>query len=142
MENRCIEREILQKAIHQAEATGKKFINSSLDRSLTFYRPKTTTYWVEYSRIGEGYQVHSAYFHRMGVQTGGGMPDKSLAISEGGWICNLCHVPLEIRTVRLQYMQSIFPINLPVCPQCNLILIPEELATGKMAEAEQILEDK
>jgi hypothetical protein len=29
-----------------------------------------------------------------------------------------------------------------VCPGCSSILIDEELATGKMAEAEQIIEDK
>jgi hypothetical protein len=39
-------------------------------------------------------------------------------------------------------MQSIFPLDLPACPQCSFILIAEELATGKMAEAEQALEDK
>jgi hypothetical protein len=39
-------------------------------------------------------------------------------------------------------MRVIFALDLPVCPQCGIILIGEELATGKMAEAEQILEDK
>lgn len=58
------------------------------------------------------------------------------------WICNRCQVPLEIQTVRLQYLKTIFALHLPVCPQCNMILIDEELATGKMAEAEQALEDK
>jgi hypothetical protein len=142
LEERRIEREILQKAILQAETTGKKFVNSSIGRSLASLRPKTTTYWVEYGRTGEEFQIHSAYSHRMGLQTGGGLTGQSLSISDSGWICNLCHVPVEIQTVRFQYMQSIFPINLPVCPQCSKILIPEELATGKMAEAEQILEDK
>jgi len=58
------------------------------------------------------------------------------------WICNQCNLPLEVRTVRLQYLRTIFALNLPVCPQCGMILIDEELALGKMAEAEQALEDK
>jgi hypothetical protein len=59
-----------------------------------------------------------------------------------GWICDRCRAPLEIQKVRLQYQRMIFALNLPACPTCGMILINEELATGKMAEAEQILEDK
>jgi hypothetical protein len=58
------------------------------------------------------------------------------------WICNRCRVPLEVKTVRLQYLRTIFALDLPTCPGCGMILIDEELATGKMAEAEQALEDK
>ena len=142
MENRLILKEDLQKAIHLAETTGKKLISPSMGRSLTSYRPKTVTYWVEYSRIGEEYQVHSAYSHRMGMRTGGGMTDRAKSVSDSGWICNQCQVPLDVQTVRLQYMQSIFPLDLPVCSQCSFILISEELATGKIADAEKALEDK
>jgi hypothetical protein len=143
LEERMILKEIVQKAIHNAESTGQKFSNPSTARSLTFHRPKTVTYWVEYNRIGEEYQVHSAYSHRMGMKTGGGMTtDNAASVYESGWICNLCKAQLEVQMVRLQYMQCIFPLDLPVCPQCSVILIAEELATGKMAEAEQALEDK
>jgi hypothetical protein len=62
--------------------------------------------------------------------------------SESGWICNRCKVPLEVQTVRLQYIKTIFALNLPGCPRCGMILIDEELATGKMLEAEKALEDK
>ena len=58
------------------------------------------------------------------------------------WICNRCKVSLEVQTVRLEYRGNIFAIHLPVCPQCSMILIDEELATGEMAEGEQIVEDK
>jgi hypothetical protein len=142
MEERLILREETQKAIHHAESTGERFINPANGRSLARHRPKTVTYWIEYSRIGEEYRVHSAYSHRMGMKTGGGMTDGAKSVSDSGWICNRCQVPLEVQTVRLQYMQCIFPLDLPACPQCKVILIAEELATGKMAEAEQALEDK
>lgn len=62
--------------------------------------------------------------------------------SGSGWICNRCNLPLEIQKVRLQYMRVIFAVNLPACPRCGLMLVDEELAIGKMAEAEQTLEDK
>ena len=59
-----------------------------------------------------------------------------------GWICNRCGLPLEVQTVRLQYRKTIFALHLPACPRCSIFLIDEELATGKMAEAEQAIEDK
>jgi len=62
--------------------------------------------------------------------------------AQGEWICNLCGIPVTIQTVRLQYRRTIFALDLPACPQCGMIIIDEELAVGKMAEAEQILEDK
>lgn len=62
--------------------------------------------------------------------------------NDRGWICNRCKLPLVIQKVRLQYSRVIFALDLPVCPECAMILISEELATGKMAEAEQVLEDK
>jgi len=62
--------------------------------------------------------------------------------NHSGWICNRCNLPLQVQKVRLQYLRTIFAIDLPACPQCGMILIDEELATGKMAEAEQALEDK
>jgi len=70
------------------------------------------------------------------------MTEKPKSPDDTGWICNRCRVFLEVQTVRLQYSRTIFAHHLPVCPRCGIVLISEELATGKMAEAEQILEDK
>lgn len=61
---------------------------------------------------------------------------------EIGWVCYRCNKALEIQKVRLQYMRMIFALDLPTCPDCGLFMVSEELATGKMAEAEQVLEDK
>lgn len=65
LEDRRILKEELQQTIHHAETTGEKFINPSTGRSLAFFRPGRVTYWVEYSRVGENYQIHTAYSHRM-----------------------------------------------------------------------------
>jgi hypothetical protein len=70
------------------------------------------------------------------------MTQSSKSGIDSGWICNRCKVPVEVQTVRLQYIKTIFAVHLPACPRCGMILIDEELATGKMAEGEQALEDK
>ena len=141
--DRMIATEDLQKVIYQAETTGKKLVSRSSGRSLAYFRPKAVFYWVEYSAAGdEGYQVHTAYSHRMVVKSSGSSKEWVKTGSESDWLCNLCQLPLEVQTVRLQYMQSIFPIDLPACSGCDFVLVAEDLATGKMAEAEQALEDK
>lgn len=58
------------------------------------------------------------------------------------WVCHECGQPLEKRKVGFSYMKGSFHAELPVCTSCKLVLITEELATGKMAEVERILEDK
>jgi hypothetical protein len=142
LEDRLIQREDVQKVVHQAENTGKKLVHSKTGRLLACHRPKGVTYWVEYTRTGESCQVLTAYSHRMVMKSSGSTQEWVKSGSESDWVCNPCQMSLEVQTVRLQYMQSIFPIRLPACSRCGFILVTEELATGKLAEAEQALEDK
>lgn len=58
------------------------------------------------------------------------------------WQCARCDRPMEIRKVSVSYMDSSFPVDLPVCPSCGQVYVPEALALGKMAEVEKTLEDK
>jgi hypothetical protein len=58
------------------------------------------------------------------------------------WVCADCGVPLQLGKVEIAYLGSSFPVDLLKCPRCGLVLIPEELALGKMAEVEKALEDK
>ena len=58
------------------------------------------------------------------------------------WSCACCGRELEVVKVAFTYMKGNFEVPLPACPACGLVMIPEELAMGKMAEAERILEDK
>jgi len=57
-------------------------------------------------------------------------------------MCAKCGINLEIGRVTLSYMGSSFPVDLYRCPQCSLVFIPEDLATGKMDKVEKALEDK
>ena len=142
LEERSILTEEVQKVILHAETAGRKLVNPGTGRFLAFYRPKAVTYWVEYCRIGELYEVHTAYSHRMVMKSSGSTQEWVKSGSQSDWLCNQCQLPLEVQTVRLQYMQSIFPIKLPACSGCGFILIDEQLATGKIAAAEQALEEK
>lgn len=58
------------------------------------------------------------------------------------WICHQCGEPMAPGQVTVTYLGNEFVTNLPVCPKCGLVLISEEIALGKMAEVERILEDK
>ncbi len=58
------------------------------------------------------------------------------------WMCAKCNIPLELGKVTVAYLGSEFPVDLYRCPQCGFVLVSEDLALGKMAEVEQMLEDK
>ena len=58
------------------------------------------------------------------------------------WTCEKCGQRLIIAPVTVEYLDNQFTTDLPKCPQCGLVYISEELATGKMAEVEKLLEDK
>jgi hypothetical protein len=58
------------------------------------------------------------------------------------WKCAACGEHLVVGTVTISYLGNQFTAELPRCPRCGLVLISESLALGKMAEVEQILEDK
>jgi len=57
-------------------------------------------------------------------------------------ICARCDEALLISPVNLSYLGHGFPVELPCCPKCGMIFIPEELAVGKILHVEKSLEDK
>ncbi len=57
-------------------------------------------------------------------------------------ICAKCNKELVLSPVQLNYMGNGFPVELPCCPICKMIFVPEELAMGKMLHVEKSLEDK
>ncbi len=62
--------------------------------------------------------------------------------TQAEWVCANCNVPLETAKVDVAYLDNAFPVDLLKCPNCGLVLIPEDLALGKMVEVEKQLEDK
>lgn len=57
-------------------------------------------------------------------------------------ICGRCGVPLQKKQHTFRYMNRTFGHEVPVCPVCGKPYISRELAEGKMAEVEILLEDK
>ena len=58
------------------------------------------------------------------------------------WLCAACGVLLTPAKVEVAYMGNQYPVDLPRCPRCGQVFVSEELALGKMAEVEKLLEDK
>jgi len=58
------------------------------------------------------------------------------------WVCSACGKALQPAAVELEYLESLFNVELPCCVDCGLVLIPEDLALGKMTDVERLLEDK
>jgi len=56
--------------------------------------------------------------------------------------CLKCGVALEMKKTVFDYMGRSFSEELPCCPVCGKVFVTPELAEGRMAEAEQMLEDK
>ncbi len=62
--------------------------------------------------------------------------------SDKTWYCDKCKKELEVKKVSFEYMGRTFDHEVPVCPVCGKVFISEELAKGKMAEVETLMEDK
>ena len=54
----------IKQVISHAEATGEKLYQKDTGRYLGKLTTENATFYVEYSPSGNGYQVHTAYFHR------------------------------------------------------------------------------
>ncbi|GFK92183.1 NADPH-Fe(3+) oxidoreductase subunit beta [Fundidesulfovibrio magnetotacticus] len=147
LEDRRILREDLRAVLAHARASGAFFTDRSTGRSLASLRPRRVTFWALYSPSGEGFEVHRAWSHRMEVppaaagEAGKGSAELVYLPEAGDWACS-CGEPLAPRPVDVSYLGSGFRITLLACSSCSASLVPESLATGKMAQVEALLEDK
>jgi len=57
-------------------------------------------------------------------------------------ICNRCRVELKAQKTYIEYLGHSFHADIPRCPECGEVYIPEDLAKGRIAEVEMQLEDK
>ena len=56
--------------------------------------------------------------------------------------CARCGVELVPQQITFSYMGRTFGHEVPACPKCGKPYISRDLAEGKMAEVEILLEDK
>ncbi len=143
LERRYIRPEEVDETIALAEATGRRFIEPSSGHLLASHAVGAVTYWVEYSSGGQRFVVHSAYSHRMETKPPPWPKADRLDADDGrAWRCSLCGQELVPRSVTLSYLVAGLPVKLPTCLEHGLVLISEELATGRMRDVELALEDK
>ena len=67
---------------------------------------------------------------------------KKIVIEAGGWVCAKCVAGLTQGGALFSYMGMTFSHEVPRCPVCGAVFISKDLADGKMAEVEQLMEDK
>jgi glutamate synthase (NADPH) small chain len=67
LEKRRLKDEELQKTVSQAEKTGQKFVHPLTGRFLAGVRQGSATVWVEYGPREDGYEIYSAYQHRVEI---------------------------------------------------------------------------
>jgi predicted RNA-binding Zn-ribbon protein involved in translation (DUF1610 family) len=70
------------------------------------------------------------------------MKSKNVKPEDLNWECEKCGRNLVVDKVAVEYLGNQFAAELPACPGCGRVYISEDLAMGKMAEVEQLLEDK
>lgn len=58
------------------------------------------------------------------------------------WKCYRCGEKLVPGPVQVEYLGNNITAKLLQCPSCYMVLVSEELAVGKVAEVEELLEDK
>jgi transcription elongation factor Elf1 len=56
--------------------------------------------------------------------------------------CLKCDTRLVLSKTTFTYLKHEFYADLPTCPVCGQVYVTEELAKGKMADVETLLEDK
>jgi glutamate synthase (NADPH) small chain len=71
MEGRGIKVQDVENVISHAESTGEKFVEPASGRFLASLRPGRVTYWVEYGTVADGFEVFTAYSHRMEMKRSG-----------------------------------------------------------------------
>ena len=149
MDRLLLLREDVERAITRCEEGSAKAIDTASGRCIGFHRERLLTVWVEYGQGEEGsaaaYTVYNVYTHRMRMEEGpGDMRGRPApaAPHATGLVCGRCLVPLEPVETKFSYLGHEFSHHIPRCPKCGQAHIPEELAAGRIAEVEAMLEDK
>jgi DNA-directed RNA polymerase subunit RPC12/RpoP len=58
------------------------------------------------------------------------------------WKCGKCRKELVLKKIIFSYQGHTFSHEVYACSECGKVLIPKELAEGRIARVEEQLEDK
>lgn len=154
------EKQILQEDVEAvlAFAEEKKvfLVDPRSGRCLASLRPRTVTFWVEYSREqdeqGDYLLVHDVWCHRTLVPGAGGekvnqarslsrdVPAEAAA-EKGNWLCASCRKELVLEDVPTLYAHGGLSLQLWRCPDCGQTLVPKALCEGQMKDMQQRMEE-
>lgn len=67
MEERLIDESHVRKVIHFAEQHNRKLLRPADNHFIAGYKPGIITYWVEYAPQDGGYEIYTAYSHRISI---------------------------------------------------------------------------
>lgn len=141
LEERRIGLDEVRKVIEFAEDTKNLFTNRVSGHYLASLIVGAATYWIEYGREADWFTIYGAYTHRMKILEGFN-PSPELNRPGTDWSCLKCDKLLEWAMVKLTYLNQTFETGTLACFSCQRVFISEEIAVGKMAMVEMLLEDK
>lgn len=130
------------------EETGVKLLDNKTGAFIGHRRLGSLTCWVRYKPEGGAYRVEAVYTHRAVLEGEGGTNDErqpsmtSEAAAPGTVTCLKCDKALTEQKVRFYYLRFPFWDMLPACPGCGQVCLSEDYVSAKLAEVEQMLEDK
>lgn len=148
LQRSLIHEDDIRYVIAGCEATGVKLLDNKTGAFIGHQRRGALTYWVRYKPEGGAYRVEAVYTHRAALEEEDGPNDErrlavtSEAANPGTVICLNCGKPLIKQKVRFFYLRFPFWDMLPACPGCGQVHLSEDYVSAKLAEVEQMLEDK
>lgn len=129
--------------LHQGADATRGFYHDGRGTRILCYRSKTVTFWMEFLLEEGKIRVMDTWCHRMTVaESREFIPGVHREDHDAGIQCAGCRKPLAFFKSHVEYLGSRFDVDLPRCPGCGEVYISPKLSRTKMAEVEQILEDK
>ncbi len=165
LEARQILQEDVEAVLAYAEARQVYLTDPQTGRRLASWRPRTVTFWVEYSlekddqdeldgqdEQGVCLLVHDVWCHRTLVPGAGGEKvnqarSRSTNVpagaetEKGAWRCASCGKDLVLEDVPTLYAHGGLTLQLWRCPDCGLTLVPRALCEGQMKDMQQRMEE-
>lgn len=111
---------------------------------IAFFRPGRVCFWVAFQKHETGIEIVNAWSHRMQVIPNTlFVPGTPTEPHNETIVCRSCdNGELGFFKNHVEYLGSRFDVVLPQCRHCGKIYISPDIARGRMAEVEKILEDK
>jgi Fe-S oxidoreductase len=138
-----LESDIAQVLAHIGTGT-PPFYNPDNGTHIAFFRPGRVCFWVAFQKHETGIEIVNAWSHRMQVIPNTlFVPGTPTEPHNETIVCRSCdNGELGFFKNHVEYLGSRFDVVLPQCRHCGKIYISPDIARGRMAEVEKILEDK